>query len=64
MKGKGKGLAVMILEKAKGKDAEGSSDDDYGKAKEDAGKRMAMAIKEEDGSAFVDALDDYLDMRA
>jgi len=24
MKGKGKGLAVMILEKAKGKDAEGS----------------------------------------
>ena len=54
----------MILEKAKGKDAEGSSDDDYGKAKEDAGRRMATAIKEDDGAAFVDALDDYLDMRA
>ena len=38
-----------ILEKAKGKDADGSSDDDYGKAKEDAGKRMATAIKEDDG---------------
>ena len=64
MKGKGKGLAVMSLEKAKGKDAEGSSDDDYGKAKEDAGRRMATAIKQDDGAAFVDALDDYLDMRA
>jgi len=64
MKGKGKGLAVMILEKAKGKNADGSSDDDYGKAKEDAGRRMASAIKEDDGAAFVDALDDYLDMRA
>ena len=64
MKGKGKSLAVMILEKAKGKEAEGSSDDDYGKAKEDAGRRMATAIKEDDGAAFVDALDDYLDMRA
>ncbi len=63
MKGKGKGLAVMILEKAKGKDTDGSSDDDYGKAKEDAGKRMATAIKEDDGAAFVEALDDYLDMR-
>lgn len=63
MKGKGKGLAVMILEKAKGKDADGSSGDDYGKAKEDAGKRMATAIKEDDGAAFVEALDDYLDMR-
>ena len=63
MKGKGKGLAVMILEKAKGKDAEGSSDDDYGKAKEDVGRRMATAIKEDDGNAFVEALDDYLDMR-
>ena len=63
MKGKGKSLAVMILEKAKGKEAEGS-DDDYGKAKEDVGRRMAMAIKEEDGNAFVEALDDYLDMRA
>ena len=64
MKGKGKGLAVMILEKAKGKDADSSSDDDYGKAKEDAGRRMATAIKEADGAAFVAALDDYLDMRA
>jgi hypothetical protein len=64
MKGKGKSLAVMILEKAKGKEAEGSSEDDYNKAKEDVGRRMATAIKEEDGNAFVEALDDYLDMRA
>lgn len=63
MKGKGKSLAVMILEKAKGKEAEGSSEDDYNKAKEDVGRRMATAIKEEDGNAFVEALDDYLDMR-
>ena len=28
MKGKGNGVALMILEKAKGKDAEGSMDDD------------------------------------
>ena len=64
MKGKGKSLAVMILEKAKGKEAEGSSEDDYNKAKEDVGRRMATAIKEDDGNAFVEALDDYLDMRA
>ena len=62
MKGKGKSLAVMILEKAKGKEVEGS-DDDYSKAKEDVGRRMATAIKEDDGNAFVEALDDYLDMR-
>ena len=63
MKGKGKGLAVMILEKAKGKDADSSSDEDYDKAMEDAGKRMIDAIKGEDGGAFIEALNDYQDMR-
>ena len=63
MKGKGKGLAVMILEKAEGKDAEVSEDEDYDKAMDDAGKRMIDAMKGDDGSALVEALNDFLDMR-
>jgi hypothetical protein len=58
MKGKGKGLAVMILEKAKGKDAEGSMDDDREKAKEDLASRASQAMKDGDGVALLSVIRD------
>jgi hypothetical protein len=58
MKGKGKGLAVMILEKAKGKDAEGSPEDDYSMAKEDLAARASEAMKNGDGVALLEVISD------
>jgi|TARA_R100000482_G_scaffold124545_1_gene77750 hypothetical protein len=58
MKGKGNGVALMILEKAKGKDAEGSMDDDREKAREDLAKRASEAMKSGDGAALLEVIGD------
>tara|TARA_R100001509_G_C4796293_1_gene191528 strand:- start:72 stop:269 length:198 start_codon:yes stop_codon:yes gene_type:complete len=58
MKGKGNGVALMILEKAKGKDAEGSMDDDREKAREDLAARASEAMKKGDGAALLSVIGD------
>jgi len=57
-----KGIAAIILGKRE-KESDDSSGTDLQEATEDAGRRMMSAFKGDDPREFIDALNDYLDMR-
>tara|TARA_R100001510_G_C7520734_1_gene116354 strand:- start:321 stop:518 length:198 start_codon:yes stop_codon:yes gene_type:complete len=56
-----KGIAAIILKKHS--PAEEGDDSDFSKATDDAGQRMLSAFKSDNPQGFMDALNDYLDMR-
>jgi hypothetical protein len=57
-----KGIAAIILGK-RDEESEGSDESQLQEATEDAGRRMMSAFKSDDPKEFIDALNDYLDMR-
>jgi|ETNvirenome_2_30_1030614.scaffolds.fasta_scaffold35091_4 hypothetical protein len=57
-----KGIAAIILGKRE-EESNDSSGADLQEATEDAGRRMMSAFKGDDPKEFMDALNDYLDMR-